>query len=106
MTNNSYSESRLQEELKKYDKPIKEQAISPPTFIDQLNMRNHTMLDKSNSSLAKVSNKDKIEYAKVKLDELNEIKSLYVQNGGQKNEFKSNVDKMVQFYQKFLNEEL
>jgi hypothetical protein len=53
------------------------------------------MLDKSNSSLAKVSNKDKIEYAKVKLDELNEIKSLYVQNGGQKNEFKSNVDKMV-----------
>jgi hypothetical protein len=49
----------------------KEDAISPPTFIDQMNMRNHTVLDKSNSSMGRMAKKDRLEYAKVKLDELN-----------------------------------
>lgn len=48
--------------------------------------------------------KDRIEYARVKLDELNDIKDLYVKNGGTKNEFKNNVDKMIEFYKKFLKE--
>jgi hypothetical protein len=99
----SYSESRLDEELKRYEKPV-EESISPPTFIDQLNMRNHTVLDKSNSTIARMPNKDKIEYAKVKLDELKGIKELYVQNGGNKPEFRDNIDKMVDFYSKFLQE--
>jgi len=45
-------------------------------------MRNHTVLDKSNSSLGRMPKKDRMEYAKFKLDELNEIKSMYAQNGG------------------------
>jgi hypothetical protein len=48
--------------------------------------------------------KDRIQYAKVKLDELNDIKDLYVKNGGTKNEFKTNVEKMIEFYKKFLKE--
>ena len=72
--------------------------VSPPTFIDQLNMRNYTMLDKSNSTMARMPHSDKIEYAKIKLDELNEIKAQYIQNGGKKPEFKENVEKMVHFY--------
>ena len=28
---------------------------------------------------------------------------MYIQNGGNKQDFKANVDKMIQFYQKFLN---
>ena len=99
----SYSESRLDEELKRYEKGV-EESISPPTFIDQLNMRNHTVLDKSNSTIARMPNKDKIEYAKVKLDELKGIKEMYVQNGGNKSEFRDNIDKMVEFYSKFLQE--
>jgi len=67
-------------------------------------MRNHTVLDKSNSSLGRMALKDRIEYARVKLDELNDIKDLYVKNGGTKNEFKNNVDKMIEFYKKFLKE--
>ncbi len=102
---NSFSQSRLDEELKRYEKPMKESAISPPTFIDQLNMRNHTVLDKSNSSLGRMPFKDRIEYAQVKLDELNEIKSLYIQNGGNRAEFKANVDKMIGFYENFLKEQ-
>jgi hypothetical protein len=97
-------ESQLDEELKRYENAPKEEAISPPTFIDQLNMRNHTVLDKSNSSLGRMPVKDRIEYARVKLDELNDIKDLYVKNGGTKNEFKTNVDKMIDFYKKFLKE--
>ena len=54
-------------------------------------MRNYTMLDKSNSTMARMPNKDKIEYAKIKLDELNEIKAQYIQNGGKKPEFKENI---------------
>ena len=67
-------------------------------------MRNHTVLDKSNSTIARMPNKDKIEYAKVKLDELKGIKEMYVQNGGNKSEFRDNIDKMVEFYSKFLQE--
>lgn len=78
--------------------------MSPPTFIDQLNMRNHTILDKSNSSLGRMAVKDRIEYAKVKLDELNEIKDLYTKNGGTKAEFKMNIEKMIDFYNKFLKD--
>ena len=48
--------------------------------------------------MARMPNKDKIEYAKIKLDELNEIKAQYIQNGGKKPEFKENVEKMVNFY--------
>ena len=48
--------------------------------------------------------KDRIEYARVKLDELNDIKDLYVKNGGTKHEFKENVDKMIEFYKRFLKE--
>ena len=66
-------------------------------------MRNYTMLDKSNSTMAKMPNSDKIEYAKIKLDELNEIKLQYLQNGGKKVEFKDNVEKMIKFYEKFLS---
>jgi len=54
-------------------------------------MKNHTVLDKSNSSLGKMQNKDKLEYAMIKLDELNEIKDLYIENGGRKEEFKGNI---------------
>lgn len=67
-------------------------------------MRNHTVLDKSNSSLGRMAIKDRVEYAKVKLDELRDIKDLYVKNGGTKAEFKNNVDKMIDFYTKFLKE--
>ena len=48
--------------------------------------------------------KDRIEYAKAKLDDLNEIKELYVKNGGTKSEVKTHVDKMIEFYKKFLKE--
>lgn len=41
-------------------------------------MKNHTVLDKSNSSLGRMPLKDRIEYAKVKMDELTEIKQMYV----------------------------
>ena len=47
---------------------MKEDAESAPTFIEQLNMRNHTMLDKSNSTMARMAPSDKLEYARVKLD--------------------------------------
>jgi 3-methyladenine DNA glycosylase AlkC len=67
-------------------------------------MRNHTVLDKSNSSLGRMAVKDRIEYARVKLDELKDIKELYVKNGGNKTEFKNNVDKMIEFYSKFLKD--
>lgn len=105
-TRNNYllEESQLDEELKRYEPNPKEESISPPTFIDQLNMKNHTILDKSNSSLGRMSLKDRIEYAKAKLDDLNEIKDLYVKNGGTKNEVKTHVDKMIDFYKKFLKE--
>ena len=53
--------------------------------------------------MAKMPNSDKIEYAKIKLDELNEIKLQYLQNGGKKVEFKDNVEKMIKFYEKFLS---
>lgn len=67
-------------------------------------MRNHTVLDKSNSTIARMPNKDKIQYARTKLDELKGIKELYLQNGGSKLQFKDNIDKMVDFYTKFLQE--
>jgi hypothetical protein len=67
-------------------------------------MRNHTVLDKSNSSLGRMAFKDRVEYARVKLDELRDIKDLYVKNGGTKPEFKNNVDKMIVFYTKFLKD--
>ena len=63
------------------------------------------MLDKSNSTMARMPNKDKIEYAKIKLDELNEIKAQYIQNGGKKQDFKENIEKMIQFYEHFLSEQ-
>lgn len=47
-------------------------------------MRNQTILDKSNSSIGRMQGKDKLEYAKLKLDELNEIRDMYMQNGGNK----------------------
>lgn len=81
---------------------VKEDAISPPTFIDNLTMKNHTLLDKSNSTINRMNHSDKIEYAKVKLDQLSEIKDLYLTNGGSNQEFRNNVDKMIQFYQKLL----
>ena len=68
-------------------------------------MRNHTVLDKSNSSLGRMPLKDKIEYAKVKLDELTSIKALYIENGGNRPEFKANIEKMITFYENFLNEQ-
>ena len=84
---------------------MKEEADSSPTFIEQLNMKNHTMLDKSNSTMARMPASDKLEYARAKLDELNEIKTLYIQNGGNRPEFKANIDKMITFYQNFLQEQ-
>lgn len=65
-------------------------------------MRNHTILDKSNSSLGRMKPNDKLEYALVKLGELNEIKDSYIKNGGKKPEFKANIDKMIVFYEKLL----
>ena len=47
-------------------------------------MKNQTMLDKSNSTMAKMTPADKLEYAKTKLDELKDIKTMYIQNGGNK----------------------
>ena len=55
--------------------------------------------------MARMPNKDKIEYAKIKLDELNEIKAQYIQNGGKKQDFKENIEKMIQFYEHFLSEQ-
>jgi hypothetical protein len=63
------------------------------------------MLDKSNSTMARMPASDKLEYARAKLEELNEIKTLYIQNGGNRPEFKANIDKMITFYQNFLREQ-
>lgn len=40
----------------------------------------------------------------MKLDELNEMKKLYIENGGKKEEFTNGVGKMEVFYQKMLKE--
>ena len=43
---------------------------------------------------------DRIEYARVKLDKLNDMKDFYAKNSGNKSEFRNNVDKMIEFYNK------
>jgi len=51
-----------------------------------------------------MSQQQKITYAQYKLDELRQIKLLYFENGGQSKEFKKNIESMITFYEKLLND--
>ena len=53
--------------------------------------------------MAKMGPKQKIDYAKIKLDELQQIREQYLKNGGNKQDFRENVDKMIKFYQQLID---
>ena len=51
-------ESELEAEMHRFDKPVpKEEAVSPPTYIDKMTMNHYSVLDKSVSSMGRMGAK-------------------------------------------------
>lgn len=80
---------------------------SPPSDVP-LFLAKHTgpsVLDKSNSSIAKMSVSQKQDYATDKLLELDNIAEMYDKSGGMNMDFRRNLEKMRKFYRKMMEDD-
>ena len=76
-----------------------------PSFVNVKRNIGPSVLDKSNSSIAKMSGSQKKDYAVNKLLELDNIAAMYDESGGMSMDFRKNMEKMRKFYNKMMKEE-